>query len=475
MARAIGWPWLLWPGRHWRPYPAHHTAPLQIAETDRRLSATATATASAMASDTHLATLPNGLRVLAIRMPGRQTVNLSVFIRTGSQHESRRQNGISHVVEHMAFKGTRERSCQRINLDAERLGAEVNAHTDKDHTAFHIEGLARDLPAFVPMLADIVQNSTFPQAELERERQVILHEFTEFEEDPATMAFKLFDRACYGEHPVAWPVIGNRANVARFTRDELLGYVASQYRAGNVIVAVAGDVDPERFVADVEAAFGAMPGGESPAVAEPAWCGGVKTRRLAGCSQTQVVLGFGAPSLHGDAHPAVLAAALFCEGMSSPLLDEIRERRGLAYYAACSADIAPLCGQFVIEAATAPEHLNEFFVEVMRLLRQQAEAPDAVALERARNQLTVRALRALEQPVRRLESAVQDVFTFGHPRAAAQWIERLQAVSAAEVRDTFARMLASPAAVALAGSVPARAAERVQEQMAPTASTAPSA
>ena len=109
-----------------------------------------------------LATLANGLRAVVIPMPWRQTVSLSVFIRTGSLNETRRLNGISHVVEHMAFKGTALRDCQRINLDAERLGAEVNAHTDKDHTAFHIEGLARDLDRFVDLLADIVLNSTFP-------------------------------------------------------------------------------------------------------------------------------------------------------------------------------------------------------------------------------------------------------------------------------------------------------------------------
>jgi len=173
------------------------------------------------------------------------------------------------------------------------------------------------------------------------------------------------------------------------------------------------------------------------------------------------VLGFETPSLRDDAHlPHVLAAALLGEGMSSPLLDEIRERRGLAYYTACSADVLPLVGQFVIEAATAPEQADEFFVAVAGLLRAQAEGNDAVGLARARNQLTVRALRALEHPARRIEAAVQDVFTFGRLRDTQEWLQRLQAVSADEVREVFARMLQSPAAVALAGSVPARVRER---------------
>ena len=408
-----------------------------------------------------LATLANGLRAVVIPMPWRQTVSLSVFIRTGSLNETRRLNGISHVVEHMAFKGTALRDCQRINLDAERLGAEVNAHTDKDHTAFHIEGLARDLDRFVDLLADIVLNSTFPADELERERQVILHEFTEFDEDPSAMAFQLFDRACYGLHPAGQPVIGNRANLKRFTRADLLDYVQQQYTAGNVVVAAAGPEDAEAFVRADEVAFGDMPAGTDNTVPAPAWQGGVKLRRMAGSSQCQMVLGFEAPPLHDARHtPYVLAAALLGEGMSSPLLDEIRERRGLAYYVACSADILPIAGQFVIEAATAPPQAEEFFVEVARLLRQQADTSDAVGLERARNQLTVRTLRALEQPTRRLEAAAQDLYTFGQLRDTRDSLARLHAVTATEVRAVFDQMLASPAAMAMAGSVPARARDR---------------
>lgn len=410
--------------------------------------------------DSHLTHLPNGVRAVVIPMPWRSTVSLSVFIRTGSLHESRRMSGISHVVEHMAFKGTSSRDCQRINLDAERLGAEVNAHTDKDHTAFHIDGLPRDLGAFVGLLADIVLNSTFPADELERERQVIQHEFTEFEEDPAAVAFQLFDRACYGSHPAGQPVIGSRANLKRFTRDELLDYVARQYTAGNVVVAAAGCVDTELFLRAVEAGFGAMPGGAQNAVSAPAWVGGVKVRRLAGSSQCHAVLGFDAPPLGDERHVAnVLAAALLGEGMSSPLLDEVRERRSLAYYAACSADILPQAGQFVIEAATAPERAEEFLSAVAQLIRQHTDVPDPVGLERARNQIAVRTLRALEQPARRLETAAQDLFTFGRLRDPSAWLAKLRDTSADEVRLVFEGMLAGQPAVALAGSVPVKARE----------------
>ena len=265
-------------------------------------------------------------------------------------------------------------------------------------------------------------------------------------------------------------MIGNRANLKRFTQDDLQAWVAQHYSGHNVVVAVAGPVEEFAFVRLVEASFGAMPAGQPNTVLTPMWHGGVKQRRMAGSGQCQVVLGHAAPPLQDPAHLHwVLAAALLGEGMSSPLLDEIRERRGLAYFAACSADIGALNGQFVIEAATAPEQAEELLTEVAKLLQQQAAHIDAVALQRAQRQLEVRALRALEQPTRRLESAVQDVFALGRVREHAACWQALQEVSAAQVQAVFADMQQRTAAVALAGSVPMRARERALALFGPAA------
>ena len=414
-----------------------------------------------------LAEVGPGVRVLTLAQPQRQTVDLSVFVRTGSQHERARENGISHVVEHMAFKGTATRSCQQINLDAELLGAEVNAHTDKDHTAFHISGLARDAGRFVQMLAEIVQHGSFPEAELERERQVILHELTEDDEDPVTTAFKLFDRACWGPHPYAQPVIGHRAGIARVTRADLQAYVQRQYTACNVIVAVAGGVQAEAIEAEAAAAYAGLPRGQPNAVPAPAFVGGLTQRRLSCSTQTHSVIGFALPSLAGEPECGIVAAALFGEGMSSPLLDEIRERRGLAYHLACSADITELAGQFVIEASTAPEQAGAYLAEVRRLLLAQADRIDPVALARARNQLAVRSLRQGERAGRRLETAALDLYARGELRSPAQTLERLLAVSAEDLRSLFAAMAAARPAIALAGKLPAGLADRAGALFAP--------
>lgn len=403
--------------------------------------------------DTAVTTLANGVRVVTSQQAQSASASVSVFVRTGSRNEPARLNGISHVVEHMAFKGTRRRNAHRINLDAERLGAQVNAHTDKDHTAYHITGLARHAGTFVQMLGEIVQGSTFPEDELQRERQVILQELLEDDDDPMSTAFKLFDGACFGTHPLARPVIGTRANIERFTRDDLLGYVASQYIGENVIVGVAGNVDHARIEAEVQAAFGSMQRGSVNSIVPPSYVGGARSRGQAGSSQSHVVLGFPVPALQGEHHAAMVAAALFGEGMSSPLMHEIRERRGLVYYAACSADVADLWGLFTIEASTMPEHLDEFFRAVFKLLADHTDRIDRVGMERARNQMLVRRLQARERAWRRLEDAALDLFAFGRVRSETELSERIGGVSARQVREVFEHMLAAGPTVGLAGKV----------------------
>ena len=408
-----------------------------------------------------LTTLDNGVRVVVCPLPHLATASVSVFVRSGSQHESKSLNGISHVIEHMAFKGTRTRDCQQINLDAERLGAEVNAHTDKDHTAFHMRGHARDAETFVGMLGDIVQHGIFPDDELARERQVLLQEFAEDEDDPMATAFKLFDVACYGEHATAQPVIGSRANIRRFTRDDLVAFVASQYTGANTVVGIAGRVDPGRVVAAARAAFGGMPRGEANRIAAPVYVGGVRSRRLPGGDQVHVVLGFPVPALAEEHDAYRVAAALLGEGMSSPLLDRLRERRGLVYHADCSIDVRDAYGQFVVEASTMPQHVDEFFVEVGRLLHQQIEGIVPIDLERARNQLCVRTLFAEESAEMRLEQAAVDLFALGRMRSQDERLAGIAAVDAGQASAAFAQMLEKGAAVGLAGNIDRNAEKRV--------------
>ncbi|MBI5720187.1 MAG: insulinase family protein [Burkholderiales bacterium] len=409
----------------------------------------------------HSMVLPGGVRLLVGCAPHAGTCSVAVFVRWGSAHESARTNGIGHVLEHMAFKGTavegpagrRVRDARQVNLEAERLGAEVNAHTDKDHTAFYMRGLPQHAGRMLQMLAEIVLHPSLPADELERERQVLLQEFAEDEDDPVSTAFKLFDKASFGLHPAAQPVMGTRRNLEHFTRDDLVAHRAAGYLAGNVVVGVVGAVRPEEMQREAERAFAAMPAGAVAPVDEPPWRGEALTRALEGSSQSHLVFGFPVPPRRADDPVATVAAALLGEGMSSPLLDRVRERRGLAYYTACSADVLDMCGQFVIEASMAADDAVPLLREVMGLLHEHARHADPADLERARQQLAVRSLRAQERGLRWLEDLALDWMATRALRPEAERLARLHAVSAADVSAFFERLLRHPPALALTGAV----------------------
>lgn len=424
----------------------------------------------AMNADTVIL-LPNGVRVLVLPTPHLPTCCVGVFVRSGSAHEPRALGGIGHVIEHMAFKGTATRDAWGINLDAERLGAEVLAHTDKDHTAFQMCGLARDAAAFVRMLGDIVRQPVFPADELERERQVLLHEFAEVEDDPMDAAYRLFDRACFGLHPAAQPVIGTRALIERLTRGDLVDFVRRQYTGANVVVGAVGAVDVDAVLRAAEQAFGDMPAGTPHTVAMPAYRGDVRARAMAGSGQAHLLIGGALPPLGaaagGDATMAgAVAAAVLGEGVSSPLLQRVREQRPLAYHATCAADVLSVCGQFVVEASTAPSMMEDLVREVAALLRRHAEHVDPVDLERARQQLRVKQLRALESPRQRLEDAVLDLLALGRVRVIDEHLQRLDAADATAVRGVFQRLMTGGITAVAVGSVGRAASERLRRALA---------
>ncbi len=406
----------------------------------------------------------NGLTAVVMPRPWLQSACVSVYVRAGSLHESRRLNGIGHVIEHMVFKGSSTRDARRINLDAERLGAEVDAYTDKDHTAFHLRGLAEHAPVFVPLLADLLLNPTFPADEFERERQVLLHEYADDADDPVSVACKLFDTVCFGRHPLAQPVIGTESNLRHFTRDDLASHLQHRYTAANTVVVAAGAVDALAMLDAIESAFAAMPAGV-PAEVEPApFHGGIRSRRLAGGGQLQVMMGWPLPPLGADLRDEAtsrLAAAVLGEGMSSPLLEHVREQHALAYYVACSADLVQPAGTFVVEASTAPDQLDAFIGAVRPLLERQAERIDADDLQRARHQLRVRQVRQAENLPRVMEEAALDLLFRGALHTDADRREALESVDAEAVRQRFETLLLQPRALVLVGPVTRAMVQRV--------------
>ncbi len=422
-----------------------------------------------MGSSPLLHTLPNGVRLLALPMPHVQSASVGVFLRVGSRDETPETNGISHVLEHMAFKGTATRSVQAINLDAERLGADVNAYTGKDSTGYFMTGLGQHALQLLGMTADIVLHSTFPEAELQRELEVIRQEAIEYDEDPEDSSSDLLDRALWGDDPMGMPVIGTVENIEGFTRDDLVRHVQRHYVAGKAIVAAAGNFDVDAWMRRAGELFSGMPAspacgaGSQPPTPAP-HVGQAVARRFTQVSQVFLNIAYPlgpsgpAGAGTGTAMPpqrwrlaAALAANLFGGGMSAPLVDTVRERLGLAYTADATIDSGDAWLNFVVHAVTTPDKVEELVRATGGLLHAQAAAIDPVHLERAKNQLTVSRVRGSERPFATMERAVEEMFAHGTVTPLAETVELIGDIRADEVQQVFARMLAHPPALSITG------------------------
>ncbi|MBU1360339.1 MAG: insulinase family protein [Gammaproteobacteria bacterium] len=426
---------------------------------------------------TILQTLPNGVRLLVVPMPHVQSASVGVFLRVGSRDETPSSNGISHVLEHMAFKGTNARSVQAINLDAERLGAEVNAFTGKDTTGYFMTGLGRHAEQLLRMTADIVLHSTFPETELQRELDVIRQEAIEYEEDPEDSGSDLLDRAIWGDDPMGMPVIGTVGNIEGFTRQDLVRHVQSHYVAENTVVAAAGNFDVDAWLALATELFEPMRPSEAPSVsrlpAPAAYVGQPLARRFTQVSQVYLNIAFPVAPARLDQMSqqrwrlaASLATNLFGGGMSAPLVDTVREQLGLAYTAHSTLDSGDVWANFVVHAVTTPDKLEALVTSTGSLLHAQSGAIDPVHLERAKNQLTVSRVRAGERTYAAMEQAVDEVFASASVTPMAQALAMIEDISAQEVQDVFGRMLANAPALAIAGKgVSARMARQLAARL----------
>lgn len=397
--------------------------------------------------------LASGVTVLAVSLPQLASASAAIFIRAGSRDETADKAGVSHFLEHMAFKGTRTRSVQEINYACESLGAHMNAYTDKDATCYYVEGLGEHTPQMLDLLADVVLESTFPLDELEREREVILQECAEYDEDPQQLSFTLLDEALWGTHPMGRAIIGTPKTIRGIARDDLEGHVQRHYTGGRITVAAAGHFDVDAFLSQAERLFGRVPvGGPCATPDAPGHVGQARARRLPGVSQTYINVAWPIASRATDPHLANLVATLFGGGMSAPLVDAVRERLGLAYSVGASADVGDLHGAFFIDAITTPDKIPAFAAELSRLMATHAREVPARDLSRARNQLVVSLVRSPERPFGLLQRCVEQLNDAGSIVPLQESIERVHRIDAETVRRAFETMLAHPPATVLVGA-----------------------
>ena len=307
--------------------------------------------------------LPNGIRVLSISMPSFESATVLVMVKAGSRYETRQNNGISHFLEHMAFKGTTKRpSAIQISTLIDGVGAEFNAFTGKETTGYYIKSSSNHIDLSLDVLSDMLQNSLLNRAEIDKERGVILEEINLYEDTPVRKIGDVYERLLYGNMPMGWDISGEKDVIRKIQREDFLSYMGRLYSSDNITVVVAGGIAPQKVQKLVDRYFGSMRRFElleyskvienqvKPAVR-------IKEKKT---EQAHIAIGFRTvPLEHKDQYALSILAAVLGGGMSSRLFHEVREKRGLAYYVRTSSDHYSDCGSLVSVAGVDPKRVEE--------------------------------------------------------------------------------------------------------------------
>ncbi|MGE5506848.1 MAG: M16 family metallopeptidase [Actinomycetota bacterium] len=395
--------------------------------------------------------LANGLRVVTDPMDTVETVSLGVWVDAGTRHEPPPVNGVSHMLEHMAFKGTDRRSARDIAEEMDAVGGHLNAYTARDHTAYYAKVLKEDAGLALDIVADILQHSTMDAEELAREQAVVVQEIAQAIDTPDDIIFDHFQATAYPAQSLGRPVLGTEELVKAMDRDVVLGYMRGHYSAPSMVLAGAGRIDHDQLVAEAERAFAALPDFQANTT-DRAVYGGGDYREERDLEQVHVVLGYdGVSYTDPDYYAASVLSTVLGGGMSSRLFQEVREKRGLVYSIYSFTTSYDDGGLFGVYAGTGEDELAELVPvmcdEIVGIVDGIAEAE----LNRARAQLKASILMSLESTSARCEQLARQILIYGRPIPVAELVAQIEAVSADDLVRVARRLLAGTPTLAAIG------------------------
>ena len=380
--------------------------------------------------------LPNGLTILTEEMPHIRSVSIGIWIRTGSRHEVPEQNGISHFVEHMLFKGTQTRSAEQIAREVDSIGGNMDAFTAKECICFDVKVLDEHLPVAWDILSDLVLHPIFDQKELARERGVILEEIKMDEDNPDYLVHEIFTQNFWKDHPLGKPILGTKETVRRFEQTMLFEYYRRFFIPNNMILSVAGNMKHERVVELAAQRFLTLATGPNGFYQTPPKTQSrIIMRNKKALEQVQLCIGV--PSLpigHEKRFASYIMNTLLGGGMSSRLFQSVRERQGLVY--AIYSELNPFrdTGCLSVYAGTSREAAAKVVQSVVREFRQLKEEPIAAdELRRSKDQLKGNLMLSLESSTARMSNLARQEMYFDRFYSMDEIIDRVEAVTPEDV------------------------------------------
>ncbi len=380
-------------------------------------------------------TLGNGIQVITEEIPGVHSVSVGVWVQAGSRDEQPEENGISHFIEHMLFKGTNRRSPQQIAKEIDAVGGVLNAFTSKEFSSFYAKVLTEHLPVALDLLFDLFLNSRFSVEELEKERQVIVQEINMIEDTPDEYIHDLFSEAFWAGHPLSYPISGRLDTISRMNRRQLKEFFVRHYLNARPILVAAGNLKHEDFLRPVEKALAKIsprPKKRKMRPPRPHPNLLVKNKKL---EQVHLLLGTqGLAAVHTQRYAVSILNTVLGGGMSSRLFQEVREKRGLAYSVYSFLSSFADSGMLGIYAGTGEKTMNRVLQIILREMHKLAEVQlKPQELRAAKEQLKGNLLLSLESTDSRMGRLAKNEIYFQRFIKTEEIIEGIEKVSAAEV------------------------------------------
>lgn len=400
--------------------------------------------------------LENGLRVITEAWPHTEAASVGIWVRTGSRDERPEENGLSHFIEHLVFKGTRRRSALDIVREIESVGGTINAFTAKEYTCFHARVLDKDLPLALDVLCDLLTEPLFDPVELEKERMVILQEIKMADDVPDDHIYDLFHRSFWGDHPLGFPIIGTKETVSSFSREQIEGFFRRRYTPERMIVAAAGHIEHEEVVREVERRLGSIPPSDDHRPEPRAEGGkggvGVEYREL---EQVHLCLGVrGIPYAHPNRFAGYVLHTILGGNMSSRLFQEIREKRGLTYSVYSFMNSYRDSGVLGVYAGTTKEELDEVIDLILRELRRmKAGEVEEREVQVAKEYLKGNMVLALESSDGRMSRLAKNEIYFGRHIPLEEALRELDRVDVERVLEASREFFNASFNLVLLGSL----------------------
>ena len=399
-------------------------------------------------------TLPNGLHVLCEQLPHLRSVSVGVWVKAGSILEHPQENGLSHLIEHMAFKGTGRRSAKQIAQEMDAVGGYLNAATSKLCTCYYAKVIDEDLPLAVDILSDIVRFPAIDPKELDKERNVVLEEISMTDDSPEDVAYDLIASAMFDTQPLGQTILGPRELISAYTREDILAYRARHYSPMNTTVAIAGNFDLAKVQDLMAKCFGDWTGEAGEAFPVNTVNQAPKTLTAdKDTEQAHICLGYcGKPLGDPDAYPMAVFNSILGGGMSSRLFQRIREESAMAYSVYSAPSAYPYCGDFTIYAAVSPRNVKTVLAQIdEETARFVQDGATQEEFDMAKAQLKGGFILGQESAYNRMNSMGSNMALMGRVISTDETIRKIEAVTPDDVRRVASEVLGGPRSQAFVG------------------------